>query len=98
MIRKSVDVVMNPYKNALQHLPKIVRFQLMVTLSFFWSIIFCLSAGVFVWLPAYVGVHVVLLLIGIFGTGWLFDSAQTKSAKMSADTKSTVSGRKASMY
>jgi hypothetical protein len=64
--------VMDPENNGLKQLPKLVRFQLMVTLSFMWSIIFCISAGVFVWLPGYILVHVVLLLVGIFGTSWIF--------------------------
>lgn len=63
---------MNPESNGLSQLPKLVRFQLMVVLSFMWSIIFCISAGVFVWLPGYMLVHVVLLVIGIFGTSWIF--------------------------
>jgi hypothetical protein len=71
--------VMDPDSNGLSKLPKVVRFQLMVVLSFMWSIIFCVSAGVFVWLPGYMLVHVVLLLIGIFGTGWIFNSSQASA-------------------
>lgn len=70
---------MDSESNGLSQLPKIVRFQLMVALSFMWSIIFCVSAGIFVWLPGYVLVHVVLLLFGIFGTGWIFRSSQVPS-------------------
>lgn len=76
MIEKIFGSVMDPDRNGLSRLPKVVRFQLMVALSFMWSIIFCISAGVFVWLPGYLLVHVVLLLIGIFGTGWIFNSSQ----------------------
>jgi hypothetical protein len=71
--------VMDPETNALMKLPKIVRFQLMVALSFFWSTIFCVMAGVIVWFPAYVILHVLLLLIGIFGTSWLFRKAKKSS-------------------
>jgi hypothetical protein len=74
--------VMDPDKNALLRLPKTVRFQLMVVLAFFWSAIFCISAGLIAWLPGYVLVHIVLLLIGIFGTGWLFKNARESSAGM----------------
>jgi hypothetical protein len=70
------DAVMNPYKNALSKVPKIVRFQLMATLALLWSMIFCVSAGLLVWLPGYIVVHLVLLAIGIFGTGWTFQRAQ----------------------
>lgn len=72
MFDKIFKSVMDPENNGLSRLPKVVRFQIMVALSFMWSIIFCISAGVFVWLPGYMLVHVVLLLIGIFGTGWIF--------------------------
>ena len=81
MLRFIFDSVMNPYKNGLATLPKIVRFQLMVTLSVMWSGIFCLSAGLFIWLPGYILVHVALLLIGIFGTGWIFQTAQYRAVK-----------------
>ena len=69
--------VMDPASNGLGRLPKVVRFQLMVTLSFLWSTIFCISAGVFVWLPGYLVIHVILLAIGIFGTGWVFKGNST---------------------
>jgi hypothetical protein len=74
--------VMDPDKNALLRLPKTVRFQLMVVLAFLWSAIFCISAGLIAWLPGYVLVHIVLLLIGIFGTGWVFKNARKSSAGM----------------
>ena len=76
MLKTTFETVMNPYKNALSKIPKIVRFQLMVTLALLWSIIFCVSAGLLVWLPGYVAVHLMLLTIGIFGTGWTFRRAQ----------------------
>jgi uncharacterized protein (DUF427 family) len=47
-------------------------FQLMAVLAFMWSAIFCLSAGLFVWFPEFVFGHVALLMIGIFGTGYIF--------------------------
>jgi hypothetical protein len=87
MIRAIFDPIMNSSKNGLRHLPKIVRFQLMTVLATFWSMIFCVSAGIVAWLPEYVAVHVVLLLIGIFGTGWLFKSAQAKSVPLPAATE-----------
>jgi hypothetical protein len=66
------DVVMNPERNPLANLPKIVRFQLMSVLALMWTAIFCSSAGMFVWFPEFVAVHIVLLLIGIFGTSFIF--------------------------
>ena len=80
MLKTVRDSIMDPDRNALMRLPKIVRFQLMVVLSLVWSAIFCVSAGILVWFPGYVLAHVVLLLIGIFGTGWLFRNAQAAAA------------------
>ena len=67
--------IMDPNRNAFMRLPKTVRFQLMVVLSCLWSVIFCASAGLIVWLPGYVFAHAVLLAIGIFGTSWVFKTA-----------------------
>jgi hypothetical protein len=75
MLKAAWTSVMDPNKNGLKALPRIVRFQLMVVLASLWSAIFCASAGLMYWLPGYLLVHLVLLLIGIFGTGWLFGLA-----------------------
>jgi hypothetical protein len=75
MLIAASKAIMDPSKNALMRLPKTVRFQLMVVLSCLWSVIFCVSAGLIVWLPGYVFAHAVLLAIGIFGTSWAFKSA-----------------------
>ena len=72
MVKAAWDTVMNSEKNPLLQLPKVVRFQLMVVLAFMWSCIFCISAGMFIWIPEFVFGHVLLLLIGIFGTGYIF--------------------------
>lgn len=66
------NVIMNSEQNPLMRLPKTVRFQLMVVLSSLWSIIFCASVGIMLWLPGYIVAHVVLLFFGIFGTAWIF--------------------------
>ena len=72
MLKAAWASVMDPNKNGLKALPRTVRFQLMVVLASLWSAIFCASTGLMYWLPGYLVVHVALLLIGIFGTGWLF--------------------------
>ena len=64
--------IMNPEKNGLSGLTKVVKFQIMTVLSFLWSVIFCISAGLFIWLPGYIFAHIILLVIGIFGTSWIF--------------------------
>jgi hypothetical protein len=72
MLKSAWNAVMNPEKNSLARFPKIVRFQLMTVLAFLWSAIFCVNAGLLVWLPGYVLIHVALILVGVFGTGWIF--------------------------
>ena len=66
------DVVMNPDRNPLARLPKTVRFQLMTYLALMWTVIFCASAGLFAWLPHFFIAHIALLLLGIFGTSYIF--------------------------
>ncbi|MFM9841498.1 MAG: hypothetical protein ACKVOI_00870 [Dongiaceae bacterium] len=93
MPKNALKSVMDPDENALKGLPKTVRFQLMVVLALLWSAIFCISAGVVQWLPGYMLVHVVLLLIGVFGTGWIFRSARSPSSVMAPKTVDSVSVR-----
>jgi hypothetical protein len=72
MIGTYWDAVMNPERNPLARLPKTVRFQLMSVLALMWSVIFCAMAGTFIWLPQFFIAHVILLLLGIFGTSYIF--------------------------
>jgi hypothetical protein len=83
--KKALTSLMDPNQNGLRGLPKIVRFQLMVTLASLWSAIFCASAGLLLWLPGYLAVHVVLISIGIFGTSLAFWLAK-KPAKRTEPT------------
>ncbi len=85
MLITASKAIMDPDKNALMRLPKTVRFQLMVVLSCLWSIIFCVNAGLIVWLPGYILAHVALLLIGIFGTSWAFKQAEKSRSNMPAN-------------
>lgn len=87
MILRTWNAVMDPEQNALMRLPKIVQFQLMVVLASLWSLIFCVSAGLMIWLPGYVLVHVALLLIGVFGTGWIFSGVQRGYSVLPAKKK-----------
>ena len=82
MLIKTWQAVMDPDHNALLRLPKTTSFQLMVVLASLWSVIFCVSAGLVLWLPGYVLIHVMLLLLGIFGTGWAFRSAEQLSSRL----------------
>ena len=72
MIKTTWNTVMNAEHNPLLALPRVTRFQLMTVLAFMWSSIFCISAGLFIWIPEFVFGHVALLLLGIFGTGFIF--------------------------
>jgi hypothetical protein len=85
MLITASRAIMDPDRNALMRLPKTVRFQLMVVLSCLWSTIFCVSAGLIVWLPGYILAHVALLLIGIFGTSWAFKQAEKSRPKLPAN-------------
>jgi hypothetical protein len=64
--------LMEAKNNSLRVLPKWVRLQLMVVLSFMWSLIFCISLSIIYLFPEVVVIHIVLVVCGIFGTSWLF--------------------------
>ena len=72
MLKTVWNTVMSADQNPLLNLPKTLRFQLMTVLAFMWSVIFCISAGLVTWLPEFVLGHVILLLFGIFFTGFVF--------------------------
>lgn len=84
MFKTSWQSVMDPNLNALKGLPKPVKFQLMVTLALMWSSIFCTSVGILNWLPGYVFAHVGLILVGLFGTTWIFKLADKKAQPVPA--------------
>jgi hypothetical protein len=90
MIKNSWRSVMDPNKNAFRGLPKPVKFQLMAVLSLMWSAIFCASAGMLNWLPGYIFAHVALILIGLFGTSWIFEQAESKRQLVRVTAPSTI--------
>lgn len=67
-------VVMDSTVNPLRSLPPAQRFQLMLFLSVMWTIIFCVSAGAWMWFGELVVFHV-LVLAGIFVTSLIFGRA-----------------------
>lgn len=79
MMKAIWNSVMDPEQNAFLQLPKAVRFQLMVVLATLWSVIFCVGAGLIAWMPTYILAHVALLLAGVFGTGWVFETYRLKT-------------------
>ena len=78
MFSNLYSTLMDPERNGLRKIPKAQRFQLMLTLSFMWSIIFCAMAGIMVWLPGYILIHIALIFIGLFGTGWTFKESSKR--------------------
>jgi hypothetical protein len=78
-LKPAYDVVMDPEKNPLQGLPKTVRFQYLLILSYIWSAVFTIWLGSSVVLgPTVIGHSV--LLIGVFFTFGLFRNARRMSA------------------
>ncbi len=79
MIRRMHDLVMDPEQNPLSALPKKVRFQYMLILSYLWSSVFTLWVGSFVVLgPTVIG-HTAVLL-GIFFTADMFRRTRREAA------------------
>ncbi|MBJ56625.1 MAG: hypothetical protein CMP24_00080 [Rickettsiales bacterium] len=71
MIRDLYNIVMNADYNGIANLPNMVKFQLMIILSFMWSIIFTLMIGSFLVLGPTIVLHV-FFLIGVYFTSEIF--------------------------
>lgn len=78
MIRHLYDLVMDPNRNPLQALPKMVRFQYMVILAYMWSVIFSIYLGTVAVLGPSIAAHTILL-IGVFFTADIFRRARARS-------------------
>ena len=74
MIREAYTAVMDPDRNPLAALPKIVTFQLMTILAWMWSAVFSLWVGSIAVLGPSVGVHMILL-VGVMITAETFARA-----------------------
>lgn len=74
-MRQMRRLVMDPELNPLASLPRAQRFQIMVILSVMWSAIFSAAAGLWFYYGALVMAHL-LVLLGIFATGFTFRSAR----------------------
>ena len=77
MLKNIYDLVMDAEKNPCMQLPKIVRFQLMIVMSYMWSAVFTIWVGTMysLW-PSIVG-HTALL-VGVFFTADIFRRANNK--------------------
>lgn len=71
------SLVMDPHRNPLAGLPKIVRFQLMTSLAWMWSMVFSLWLGSMAIFGPSAAVHM-LLLVGVFFTADIFAMAKKR--------------------
>ena len=78
--------IVNSDRYALSEIPPSQRFQIMATLSFMWTAIFCAGTGAWLWYGELVVAHVLLVL------GLVVTTATFQSAKRSK-TAATVSKR-----
>jgi hypothetical protein len=78
MVKSLYDLVMNPDRNPLQALPKMVRFQFMVVLAYMWSVVFAVYVGTIALVGPSIVVHTILL-IGVFFTADIFRRARRRS-------------------
>ena len=78
MIASIYRSVMNSERNPLRNLPKTARFQLMVVLSWMWSMIFALWIGSVFAFGVSAAAHL-LLLVGVFVTAEVFRNARERS-------------------
>ncbi len=78
MIRSLYNLVMDPERNPLQALPKVVRFQYMVILAYMWSVVFSIYIGTIAYLGPSIAAHTILL-IGVFFTADIFRRARKRS-------------------
>ncbi len=67
-------------KNPFWKLPATVRFQVMIILSFMWSVIFSVGIGTWSYFGYSVLVHIPIVL-GVVFTSWIFQKGQTKSPR-----------------
>ncbi len=79
MFEKAYKIVMDPRYNPLRGLPKMVRFQYMLILSYMWSTIFTVWAGSALAFGWSVAGHTVLL-VGVFFTADIFRRARARAA------------------
>jgi len=85
------SIVMNSSLNPLRKLPKSVRFQIMVLLSWMWSVVFSLWVGSVLAFGASISVHMILL-VGIFFTAEAFRRARnTENSPFNGGNQESVS-------
>lgn len=78
MVKHLYNLVMDPERNPLAALPKMVRFQYMMILAYMWSAVFSIYAGTIAFLGPSIAAHSILL-IGVFFTADVFRRARARS-------------------
>ena len=78
MVKDLYNLIMDPERNPLQALPKMVRFQYMVILAYMWSVVFSIYLGTVAVLGPSIAAHTILL-IGVFFTADIFRRARDRS-------------------
>ena len=78
MLKNIYDLVMDAEKNPFMQLPKIVRFQLMIVMSYMWSAVFTIWVGSMYSLWPSIVRHTALL-VGVFFTADIFRRANEKN-------------------
>ena len=79
MVRDAYAAVMDPNRNPLSRLPKVVTFQLMTTLAWMWSLVFSFWIGSLALFGPSALVHTILL-VGVFFTVDVFRMARKQRA------------------
>lgn len=79
MLQQIYALVMDPEKNPLASLPKKVRFQYMLILSYMWSAVFTIWLGSFIVFGPTVLGHTVVL-VAVFFTADIFGRARSRAA------------------
>ena len=77
MFKTYYNLIMSSEINGLSELPNIVKFQLMILLSFMWSIVFTLMVGSYLVLGPTVLLHV-LFLAGVFFTSTVYKNSKSQ--------------------
>ena len=77
MFKTYYNLVMSSEINGLSELPNIVKFQLMILLSFMWSTVFTLMVGSYLVLGPSVLLHV-LFLVGVFFTSTVYKNSKSQ--------------------
>ncbi len=80
MIKNMYNLILDAEKNPLWKLPIAQRFQIMMILSFMWSVIFSVGIGTWSLFGYSVLLHVIIVA-GIFFTSWTFAEVQNKSPR-----------------